>query len=212
MKKAIIVLLSVLLVISLTSCNQQDKAAEMVSNYEKFTTGLAICKGAADACRRTMDSTTSETKTLKTGDIHKGSLKYSIEARNGYPFGILNSPTVTSVSGNVTGTRSEVTFENVKVESTYTFNSDYRAVKDGETRNDTLTLSGSYSDKENIDGDEASMTIECNDLKVNGTVYNLSCRIVVGDSETWIFTDAKIDGKDVSLALLNAARVDVSSK
>ena len=211
MKKAIIVLLSVLLVISLTSCNQQDKAAEMVSDYEKFTTGLAICKGAADACRKNMSSE-SATRTLDENDIHKGSLKYSIEARNGYPFGILNSPTVTSVSGTVTGTRSEVTFENVKVESTYTFNSDYRAVKDGETRNDTLTLSGSYSDKENIDGDEASMTIECNDLKVNGTVYNLSCRIVVGDSETWIFTDAKIDGKDVSLALLNAARVDVSSK
>ena len=211
MKKAIIVLLSVLLVISLTSCNQQDKAAEMVSNYEKFTTGLAICKGAADACRRSMSSE-SATKTLNEGNIHKGSLKYSIEARNGYPFGILNSPTVTSVSGTVTGTSSEATFKNVKVESTYTFNSDYRAVNDGETRNDTLTLSGSYSYNENIDGDEISVTIECNDLKVNETVYNLSCRIVVGDSETWIFTDAKIDGKDVSLALLNAARVDVSSK
>ena len=210
MKKAIIVLLSVLLVISLTSCNQQDKAAEMVSDYEKFTTGLAICKGAADACRRTTDKTTSETKTLKTGDIKTSSLKYSIEARNGYPFGILNSPTVTSVSGTVTGTRSEVTFENVKVESTYTFNSDYRAVNDGETRNDTLTLSGSYSYKENEDG---SFTIECSDLNVNETVYNLSCTGVLDEvRESIIFTDAKIDGKDVSLSFLNAARVDVSSK
>ena len=48
MKKALLVILSLVMVISFTSC-QKDTSAEVLSTFEEFTSQFEICCAAVDA-------------------------------------------------------------------------------------------------------------------------------------------------------------------
>ena len=208
MKKAIIVLLSVLLVITLASCNQ-DKSAEVAETFEEFTDAYVICNSLKQALNGNIkyDATTETEADLES--IHGTALRnYLEELYNDDKCDEIDVKT-SSVTGKVKGTDDNCSFSNVKIEATYT--KTLNGVEDKDVLTEQTEMSGSYfheeTPSETAEGETMDYVYRFN-FTVDGKQYNLSysSRYVKGldGEESYYYTSASINGKDVNLKLLEA--------
>ena len=214
MKKALSLILALLLIVSLTSCNQ-DKSAEVISTMEEFSDACIICDTLKDTFVGNLTSTAAEADgSHKITSINAQSywnyLKevYVDNSTTDDIHGIQgNTP-----SGSISGTEKEFTLKNVKMSSSFTLELDDKQV--GGDYSDEFTLNGSYSyEEKQIEDSSAEMLdrIVSYNFTVNDKQYNLSYTIRDGKDNKGDFvyyTAASINGKEVNLALLNAERMN----
>ena len=185
MKKILIVLLSILLVLSFTSC-EKDKSEEMLSTYEKFAAGLRIGEN--------IHSARYDVKQVTASD-YTGSILYIVRdiVKDLYnydeTFTITGITEATGTIKNIEGYTDNyhIKYENIVISYTYTYGESSGSGK--------LSFSGTYS----RDVEDNTKTYVY-DFVVNGENYKTE--YTLNNYEE--FTSAKINGTDVNLSLLNA--------
>ena len=187
MKKILIVLLSILLVLSFTSC-EKDKSEEMLSTYEKFGAGLRIGDN--------IHSARWEVKQVTASD-YAGSSMYIVAdiIRDFYnydeTFTVTEITEATGTIKNIEGYTDtcHIKYENIVISYTYTYGESSGSGK--------LSFSGTYSRDEKDD-----VITYVYDFVVNGETYKTEYTL----NNYKEFTSAKINGTDVNLSLLNARK------
>ena len=207
MKKFLIIMLSVLLLLSFTSC-EKDKSGDVIAAFEKFAAEKKVADAVYSIFQAIEDGTLGKDK-IDTSDL-KGLLAVYLE--NGNKVDIAE---VTSASGTVTKEGNTRTL-NVTIgykgydevsETTGSGSSvTYVKVKIAEG---TLTITGSWEYKlENATSavlrGEGSVITTCSyNIKVNDDSYDLSYTY---NGLTNKFTAASVGGTGVELRLLNAGK------
>jgi hypothetical protein len=201
MKKALIVMLSVMLVLTFVAC-EKDKSGEVVQNYEDFVVAYNASDVAGDCATSLAPELYSDKTTNK--DVSKSTLNaYSVA--NWWKKLTGDDITVDSTSlsqeGTITGTTAldtsagtgkiEAEVTGVKVKFKYT--------KSGST--DKLDGEISFSGKLTLEVTKDSRSYSYSSFSLNGVSYkDIS---FTQNMETKKFTAAKIGGADVELKLLN---------
>ncbi len=191
MKKISIILLAVLLIFTITSC-EKDKTEEVISNYEKFTMAYKL----GDAIHIIGEDTKSKGGEIKIDNYHGSSTKdVEVLAKVLYnytdTFIIENKTGITAAKGTVEYIQgytdyNHLNFKDCEFSYTYTL--------DGATGTGKITFEGTYSCDEKGD----VKTYVC-DFVVNGETYKAEYTIDDG-----FFTAASINGTDVNVRLLNS--------
>ena len=192
MKKISIILLAVLLIFTITSC-EKDKTEEVISNYEKFTMAYNL----GDAIHSIGKETKYKGGEIKIDDYHGSSAK-EVEVLAKVLFNykdtfiIDNTAGITAAKGTVENIQgytdnNHLTFTDCEFSYTYTLN--------GTEGTGKISFSGTYSCDENGD----VKTYVC-DFVVNNETYKAEYTIDDG-----FFTAAKINGTDVDVRLLNSS-------
>ena len=205
MKKFLIIMLSVLLLLSFTSC-EKDKSGDVIAAFEKF----AAEKKVADAVYSIAQNTSDET--ISKDSIDSSALKGLLVAylENG---GKIEKAEVTSASGTITregNTRTLNVTIGYKGYAVVNETSGYSAtLLDVKIAEGTLTITGSWESKlENAEsaalrGEGYSITTRSYNIKVNDDSYDLSYTY---NGLTKKFTAASVGGTGVELRLLNAGK------
>ena len=182
MKKVLIILLSLLLLVSITSCNK-DKSGEVIETFEEFANAGEICLQAT--------SLINNGNVMKEDDetfVPKRDAKDLIVALDS-KYKNLDYDTIelTNEAGRITRTSDITTsYTDISVDYSFPFN--------GATVTGTLTVDGTYTLKK--DGD---ITYETYDMTVNGTDY-----LVDYSYNSNEYLSASINGKEVNVRLLNS--------
>lgn len=235
MKKLLVILLAVLLLVSFTSCNQDkidnlekkvaEKEAEnetlkeekeaIVKNYEDFEKVLKLENAVSQAYTNGWGGNPAVISFTEVPCDINASLSSTVVPTPGYLMGLLplgENETIdddslnvqNDASGTITGAVAGTSFKDYSESLTFTDNSFTLLygvkIKDStetKTKKFTITLSGTYSIsvKDNV----KSVSFK---MKLNDTPYDISYK---RDQMTEKFIDAKINGNDVSLRLLNAS-------
>lgn len=198
MKRILIVLFSVLLVFSFSSC-EKDKSDEVIANYEEYWKTMKIWSNSTDVIDyEAAEGTGIVEVSLKAGDtgkVNKYSLQDSLKL-----IGVKGKvDSIESVSGSITGTHKgmsnwDLTYKDIVI--TY-------KLEDDETEY-TFTLSG--TDK-SVLSEDGIQTAEIN-LKINGKEYKIS---QTANNKTNKFISATVNGKDVNMRLLNGYYYTISA-
>ena len=197
MKKFLIIMLSVLLLLSFTSC-EKDKSGDVIAAFEKF----ANEKETAYRVYTLFSSVNeSDITTEDVGESSLGNLLAAYYDEDSEPIQ-QGTITVTAASGSVTSegevsSGKKVSFQNV------TFScKEYRDSK--EYRSTDFVISGSCEYKsEPVRAAGASIINYSSDVTVNGKNYKLS---YTWNDGTEKYSAASVDGTDVELRLLNAGK------
>ena len=182
MKKVLIILLSLLLLVSITSCNK-DKSGEVIETFEEFANAGEICLQAT--------SLINNGNVMKEDDetfVPKSDAKDLIVALDSKykDLDYDNDLTLSNKTGKITKASGVTSYTGISVDYSFPFN--------GATVTGTLTVDGTYTLKE--DGDITYITY---DMTVNGTEY-----LVKYSYDDIGFLSASINGKEVNVRLLNS--------
>lgn len=181
MKKVLIVLLSVLLLLSFTSC-EKDKSGEIVSTFEEFANNGLICSDATYLGDH-------GNKTEAVNYVDKGDAKDLLaDLDSKYKDLDETTITLTNPAGKITKESDVTTYSGISVDYSFPFN--------GETVTGTLTVDGTYKDVT-----EGDIETEVYDMTVNGTKYHVEW---AKNNKTGKFVSASVNGKSVELRLLNS--------
>ena len=162
MKKALLVILSLVMVISFTSC-QKDTSAEVLSTFEAFTSQFEICSSAIKAAGSKTTSTVKKAVQAISGDL-------SIDVSS-----IVSDETKTK--GTITGNDYDVTIAYNYTSSTVT------TAKEG-----TLTVVGTYTKNDN---DETGIVSYSWKFTINGEEYDISCTTDVTEKFTSAYVNGQ---------------------
>ena len=189
MKKTLLIMIAVLLIFSFTSC--KDSSEEIIQTFEEYKNVQSFITNT----EYVIDSNEIE----REGD----EVNYSVKKDDIDSYRVLSllshlgcdykSITVTGASGTVVATNSATkldhNFKDIVV--TYTVGDD--------EEEKTFTMSGTF--KEEITGNEENpVTSYAYSFKLNGTDYSFSYTF----DSNFVFTAAKVNGKDVNLKLVNS--------
>ena len=190
MKKVLFVLLSLLLVLSFTSC-QKDKSGEMIELYTEFADQYQDCYYSSNYLyNENGDKTFSA-----AGDITKGDIEETLQRL--YDDRSINLKSVSSISGSVDfdkvqGSEGSVRswdFDNVVITYKYT-----SATVKTETQA-SLTIDGKYTTE-----DLGTTTVETFVFTINDESYNVSCKY----NTSGVFSEATVNGQSVSTKLITS--------
>lgn len=207
MRKIAIVLIAVLLVLSMTSC-QKDKSEEIISTYVEYQDGMAFGNGAYQSCYSLLSWVDNKVdKTLTDGEELKNTYYPSRILRITDGLGNIEVTKAVTKSGKITGTRKSeansfsrsLIFKDAVIEVTYT---DYSGEEEKKDQKATLTINGTYSYEwsENTETG-ASIGTYSYDFTINNKSYKVTR---VNDFKSSKITSATVNGKDVNLTLVNA--------
>ena len=198
MKKISIILLAVLLIFTITSC-EKDKTEEVISNYEKFVKAYKI-GGAIQSIGNETIGKGGEIKAENYGGSSKGDVELIAKALYNYTDTFIiperdasaTDTGITAAKGTVENIQgytdnNHLTFTDCEFSYTYTL--------DGATGTGKISFSGTYS----CDEKDKVKTYVC-DFVVNNETYKAEYTIDDG-----FFTAAKINGTDVDVRLLNSS-------
>lgn len=207
MRKITIVLIAVLLVLSMTSC-QKDKSEEIISTYVEFKEGLIFGYGAYQSFSGlyTWDDPEVD-KTLIDGE--KITETYNLVRVLGISDDLKSIEITAAVtkSGKITGTKTEITnlssrtliFKDAVIEVTYT---DYSGEEEKKDQKVTVTVNGTYSWGLTLNPEaKSSISSYSFDFTVNNKTYKVT---TVYDNIASKITSATVNGKDVNLTLVNS--------
>lgn len=183
MKKFIIVLLTVLLVFSLTSC--KDNGDELVATYEEFSRYYTL----TIRLRNYLGFTDEEIKDIDAFEVERiVSYYYNSD---------IDVKSVTNAVGTVKetedGNKTTTEWKDVVIDYKYTEGSD-STEKEGK-----LTISGTYVYESDTSRAQSTYSVNSFNFTINNTSFTLNYRTDEGR-----FTTANVNGKDVNLRLLNA--------
>ena len=198
MKKALLVILSLVMVISFTSC-QKDTSAEVLSTFEAFTSQFEVCCAAVDAAgsNLTQNMSTPVTSDYISNNIKASAVQKAVQAITGdLSIGvpsIVSDTTKTKgqVSRSLEGNADIRKYENVTIVYNYSSNT----VSD--TTEGTFTINGTYTKE--ADGENGVENFSWK-FTINGEEYDISCTTDVTEK----FTSAYVNGQSVNVALLNS--------
>lgn len=200
MKKILLSLLVLLSLLSFVSC-EKDKSEEVISNYENFTETFMMVNPVAGIFP-------TETNTaLKDTEIDNDSLTAFLSA-------IHSGKKVTLSSNDNTKTKFDGGY--IKIEgkdekkktseiSNASFTVSYK-VDDTKVENKTYKISSTATLNESDDKVSFTYSLTIND-KTSSTMNDKTYKSISYTYDGEKFTSAKVDGKDVSLRLLNASRL-----
>ena len=233
MRKVIVILLAALLLLSFTSCNQdkideleaqvkQEQAAHAatIKNFEDFMDVHDIMKefyvtkynnglltSTEDTFEVTLNSTNASNIVFADDFIKRFATLNDGEELSSY-----QDPTTTNASGTIKitkGTNSRtLEFNNTSFDIRYYYTvnnnvaSEPREIKG-------LTISGTLSTSEEEETSDTATGVFSFDGTINGTKYKLSYTISVNikDTTDYEFTEAKVNGNNVELRLLNKTNI-----
>ena len=197
MKKFLIIMLSVLLLLSFTSC-EKDKSGDVIATFEKFA-------NEKETAYRVYTLFSNVNKSaITTGDVDPSSLGNLLSAYYGEDSNLAQQGTitVTTASGSVTSegevsSGKKLSFQNVTFSCT-----ENRDNKEYRTTN--FEISGSCECKsEPVRAAGADIINYSADVTVNGKNYKLS---YTWNGGTKKYSAASVDGTAVELRLLNAGK------
>lgn len=182
MKKFIIVLLTVLLVFSLTSC--KDNGDELVATYEEFSRYYTL----TIRLRNYLGFSDEEIKNIDAFNVERiVSYYYNSD---------IDVTSVTNAVGTVKetedGNKTTTEWKDVVIDYKYTEGSDTE-------KKGTLTISGTYVYESDTSRAQSTYSVNSFNFTINNTSFTLNYRTDEGR-----FTTANVNGKDVNLRLLNA--------
>ena len=228
MKKFLLVLLSILMVFALASCQQglteeeaealaNQRAAEAsaaavdeaVETYKEFVRYKYILKElVCDYATKGLNSSTSQTNVSTKFDKSNREEDF-YEAFYGGEKTIVNidSSDITVTEGTASGTSKDATFKDVVFTAKkYTiYNRKDKSVVESVTSPKTLTISSGYY-KVTITEDTATNTYTCKysmGMTIDGIEYSVKYTLK-RENYAWIYEDASVNGKTVDADLLIA--------
>ena len=228
MRKVIVILLAVLLLLSFTSCNQdkideleaqvkQEQAAHAatIKNFEDFMDTHDILKEFYGTKYNGLLTSTEDTFEVTLDSTNASKIKFADDfikrfatLNNGEELSQSQDRTTTNASGTIKvtkGTNSRtLEFNNTSFDIRYYYTvnnnvaSEPREIKG-------LTISGTLSTTEEKETSDTATGVFSFDGTINGTKYKLSYTISVNlkDTTDYEFTEAKVNGNNVELRLLN---------
>ena len=182
MKKVLIILLSLLLLVSITSCNK-DKSGEVIETFEEFANAASISINATDLVNN--GNPTTEGAETYVGLKDAKDLIVALDSKY-KDLDYDNDLTLSNKTGKITKASGVTSYTGISVDYSFPFN--------GATVTGTLTVDGTYTLKE--DGDITYITY---DMTVNGTDY-----LVDYSYNSNEYLSASINGKEVNVRLLNS--------
>ena len=193
MKKFLIIMLSVLLLLSFTSC-EKDKSGDVIAAFEKFAnekeTAYRVYALFSDV----------NNSAITTADVDPSSLGHLLAAYYGEDDDSTQQGTitVTAASGSVTVDGNKYTYD-------LSFSCDeYKYGESEKYRTTDFVISGSCECKsEPVRAAGASIINFSSDVTVNGKNYKLSYSYNDGTRK---YSAASVDGTAVELRLLNAGK------
>ena len=194
MKKFLIIMLSVLLLLSFTSC-EKDKSGDVIAAFEKFA-------NEKETAYRVYALFSNVNKSaITTGDVDPSSLGHLLSAYYGEDSDLAQrgTITVTTASGSVTVDGNKYTYD-------LSFSCDeYKYGESEKYRTTDFVISGSCEYKsESVErGTGTSIITLSSDITVNGKNYKLSYTLNHGTGK---YSAASVDGTAVELRLLNAGK------
>ena len=233
MRKVIVILLAALLLLSFTSCNQdkideleaqikQEKEDHeaTIKNFEDFMDVHDILKefygtkynnglltSSEDTFEVTLDST-NVSNIVFTDDFIK---RFAV-LNEGETFSETNHPTTKNATGAIRVTKEDSNSKTLEFKNT-SFDIEYSyEVYDSSTKTKSvkkrdlkgLTISGTLSTAEKQETSDTATATFSFDGTINGTKYKLSYTISVNLNDySYEFTEAKVNGNDVELRLIN---------
>ena len=228
MKKFLLVLLSILMVFALASCQQglteeeaealaNQRAAETldeaVETYKEFVRYKYILDDfVCDYATKGLSSSTSQTNVSTQFDKSNREEDF-YEAFYGGEETIVNIDLsdITVTEGTASGTSNDATFKDVVFTAKkYTiYNRKDKSVVESVTSPKTLTISSGYY-KETITEDTAPNTYTCKfsmGMTIDGIEYSVKYTLK-RENYAWIYEDASVNGKTVDADLLIAEELD----
>lgn len=187
MKKALVILLSVMMVLAFTSC-EKDKSEDSIAAFEAFSKACMAGKDILSMGNSPVEITTSyfrgsSLSALENLDCHLNGLELSLYS---YESATSASGSVKNIEGYTDN--NHLKYENIVVKYPYTYN--------GESGTREFEISGSYSKTTAEDGSVSYVY----DFEVNGEGYKAEYTVKDGS-----FTAASVNGTGVNLRLVNAA-------
>ena len=195
MKKFLIIMLSVLLLLSFTSC-EKDKSGDVIAAFEKFANEKEVAFQVWS-----LFSPDESKKNITTTDVDESTLSYLLAAyydEDGDQI-IGGTRKVTDASGSITVDGNKYTYD-------LSFSCDeYKYGESEKYRTTDFVISGSCEYKsESVErGTGTSIITLSSDITVNGKNYKLS---YTQNGGTKKYSAASVDGTAVELRLLNAGK------
>ena len=183
MKKIIIVLLSLLLLFSITSC-EEDKSGEVIETFEEFVYARELCLSA----KYITGNDGASDDNVEIDDVSKQDLcTFLWDTDEKYKTLHPADVEITAASGSVLQETFKSTYTNVSISYSLTFN--------GEAVTGTATVDGTYTVTKT-----EGVTTTTYDMTVNGTKY----LVKYSQNDDYKCTAASINGKAVDVRLLNS--------
>ena len=190
MKKFLIIMLSVLLLLSFTSCNK-DKSGDVIAAFEKFSNYYSVVKATHAVFSHSDKPFTKDTVAL-------AQVKNLVSVISG------DNSAFTVVATD--GTTGDMTTDSSKGETTYSATICYDKYDASGVKTDSgeITISGTcVRSSEPVRGDSAGIDTDTYDLTINGVEYKVSYTY---NYDTLKYEAASVGGTGVELRLLNAGK------
>lgn len=199
MKRILIVLLSIVFVISLVSC-EKDKSEEMITAYTEFIDGYSFCKNALNIVWKYFNLSDGEIELdgKGTGSVDYTALGNLLTDILGIK--VTDTLKCEAVSGRIIGERTDKdslmkrTYDGVVIEAS---NDDYSG--DG-VKDITLKIDGTFLRHEGDSSEDKLVYIYEYDFTVNGVAYEIE----YGKYNPGDYIYAVVNGTGVDVRLLNS--------